>query len=371
MENERNSKIEVDATQPMAKTTIGNRISIKNRQRKGCVLWILIILSLIIGLVIIWGISVWRAPLADSFNINSGPSIILGKSPDLQIPTLQATIDPSKKPVCGNESEWFVMLVGLDSREEGSEYLYGLADVIRIARVDFTDPRVNVISIPRAMLVKIPEDRILVKGPLLINQSYFYGTRGMGHYTGSAFGAGSLAETIQYNFGITADHYLVVNFQAFVSFIDAIGGIDVDLPNYVDDMPSSYFPAGEQHLNGERALILARIRKKYSDLDRINNQSLVINAIVQKLKDPAIITKIPAIYASLTDSVLTDASPAQLNTALCLLRKLDGTNLKFFDPGWDLITNNWEYIPTLQKDMEVLLWDQNFVNWMYSSLWSK
>ena len=312
MENESFTKSDTDSTQPVAKQTVVNNKSIKDRQRKGCVRWILIILSIIIVLGIIWGIAVWRKPLAEFFNFNSGPSTILGRSPDLQIPTIQATIDPSKKPVCGNESEWFVMLVGLDSREEGSEYLYGLADVIRVARIDFTEPSVNVVSISRAMLVKIPEDHILVKGPLLINQSYFFGTRGMGYYTGSAFGAGSLAETIQYNFGITANHYLVVNFQAFVSFVDAIGGIDVDLPNYVDDMPSSYFPAGEQHLTGERALVLARIRKKYSDLDRINNQSLVINAIVQKIKDPAIIARIPDIYASFTGSVLTDASPTKL-----------------------------------------------------------
>lgn len=371
MDNQKTTKSATDSTQPVAGRIFGNNISIKDRHRKGCLGWFLIILAILIGLGIFWGISVWRTPLSESFIFSSGPSTIKRTSPNLQIPTLQATMDPDKKPVCGNESEWFVMLVGLDSREQGSEYLYGLADVIRIARVDFTVPSVNVVSFSRAMLVEIPEDHILVEGPLLINQSYFYGARGMGYYTGSAFGAGSLAETIQYNFGITADHYLVVNFQAFVSFVDAIGGIDVDLPSFVDDMPSSYFPAGAQHLDGERALTLARIRKKYSDLARINNQTIVINAIIQKLQDPAIISRIPSIYASFVDSVLTDASPAQLNTALCLLNKLDGTNLKFFDAGWDLLTDGWEFIPTLQKDMEIIRWDQNFVNWLYASLWSK
>ena len=53
-----------------------------------------------------------------------------------------------------------------------------------------------------------------------------------------------MAETISESFGITPQHYLVVNFQAFEDFIDAIGGIEVDLPEVVDNLPESYFPAG-------------------------------------------------------------------------------------------------------------------------------
>jgi len=353
----------MNSNQPFDKKSTGKKNPKISRLIKIFILGVLTFCMISLVVLIIWAGIVWRVPMAETLHL---PVI-----PAFQIPNILGLSTPSKQPVCGNEPEWFVMLVGLDSRESGSEYLYGLADVIRIIRVDFTEPSVNVVSLPRALLVNIPEDRILVTGPMLLNQAYFFGTRGMGYYTGTGYGAGSLAETIQYNFGITANHYLVVNFQAFVMFIDAIGGIDVDLPTYVDDRPNSYFPPGKQHLNGEEALTLARIRKKYSDLIRINDQSLIINAIVQRLKDPAILTKLPAIYASLKDSVITDVSPAQLETALCLLNKLGENNLKFYDPGWDLITDDWEYIPTMKNDMEILRWDQKLLDWMYLSLWSK
>jgi len=311
-----------------------------------------------------------RLPLAEKLSLPGVSTPRPGESQSIQFPTPPEPANPAGQAVCGNEKEWFVLLVGLDSRELGTEYLYGMADVIRMIRVDFTAPSVNVISLPRGLLVNIPEERLLVKGPVLINEAYFYGTRGMGHYKGTAYGAGSLAETIQYNFGITSNHYLVVNFQAFVSFVDAIGGIDLDLPTYVDDMPNAYFPAGKQHLDGTQALTLARIRRKYSDLHRINDQTLIIDAILQKLKDPAILPKMPEIYASLKDAVITDFSPAQLETLRCLFSKLGDKKVSFFDPGWDLLTEDWEFIPTLKIKMQIERWDQHFVDWMYASLWS-
>lgn len=358
-----NGKRNMDSNQPFDKKPAGDKNPKYSHFIKVFILGVMTICIAGAAILIIWARVVWRVPLAETLNLAGVPAF--------QFPNIQGSTTPSKQPLCGSEPEWFVMLVGLDSREQGSEYLYGLADVIRIARVDFTEPRVNVVSLPRALLVNIPEDLILVTGPLLLNQSYFYGTRGMGYYTGSGYGAGSLAETIQYNFGITANHYLVVNFQAFVMFIDTIGGIDIDLPTYIDDRPNAYFPPGKQHLNGESALTLARIRKKYSDLVRINDQSLIINAIFQRLKDPAILTRLPAIYASLKDLVIMDVSPAQLETALCLFNKLEENNLNFYDPGWDLIIDDWEYIPTLKRDMEILRWDQKLVDWLYLSLWSK
>ena len=337
----------------------------------------LLLSCLLCGLLyLIWGRAAWQKPLAEPFllptvdQLNFSNSSRSGTPAATYIPFMTATPMEIKKPLCGDQSEWIVILAGLDYEEADPGYLYGLADVVRIVRVDFTMPQVNVVALPRALLVNIPEDRLLVPGPLLLNQAYFYGARGMGYYAGSGYGAGSLAETIQYNFGITPDHYLVVNFQAFVEFIDAIGGIDIDLPTYIDDRPTGYFPPGKQHLNGERTLYLARIRKKYSDLVRINDQSMIIQAIIKKLKNPTIIARTPAIYASLKDSVITDASPQQVETALCLFSKMEENQVHFFDPSWEIIVDEREYIPTLKLNMEILRWDQKFYDWLYQSLWS-
>jgi len=338
---------------------------------------IILVIFLVSGMIyIFWGKTAWQTPLAEPLNlpIPISTNFWIPSGADTPaatyIPVSIPTPIPNNSPLCGDQAEWIVILAGLDYRQIDQDYLYGLADVIRLIRVDFTKPQVNIVALPRALLVNIPEDHLLVPGPLLLNQAYFYGARGMGHYTGSGFGAGSLAETIQYNFGITSDHYLVVNFQSVIAFIDAIGGIDIDLPTYIDDRPTGYFPPGKQHLNGERTLYLSRIRLKYSDLVRINNQSIIIKAIFQRLKDPLIISRIPAIYSSLKDSIITDASPHQIETALCIFLKMDKDDIHFFDPDWDILVDEREYIPTLKLNMEILRWDQVFVDWLYDSLWS-
>jgi len=235
-------------------------------------------------------------------------------------------------------------------------------------RVDFTKPQVNIVALPRALLVNIPEDRFDVPGPLLLNQSYFFGTPGMGHYKGSGYGAGALAETIQYNFAESVDHYIVVDFQAFVKFIDAIGGIEVDLATYVDNRPDAFFPAGPQILNGTQALQLARIRKKYSDLTRIDNQSIILRAILRRLRDPRIITKFPEILAAFENTVVTDATPNQIRDAICLLRYLHEDDLLFFNPPEDLLVYDQEYIPTLNQNMQIHRWNQRLIQWIHESL---
>ncbi len=275
----------------------------------------------------------------------------------------------SQDAVCGNVPEWQVLAVGIDERS--SEYLYGLADVIRIVRVDFENPQINVVALPRATLVNPPSGLSRVPAPMLLNQAYFFGSPGMNYFEGYGYGAGALAATLESNFGVENDNYLVVDFQAFVKFIDAIGGIEVDLPTFVDDLPASYFPAGKQTLDGAQALTLARVRSKYSDLVRINNQTLILKAIFQRLKNPATIIRLPQIYASLKDSFQTDGSPAQITSLFCLLTHLEGEDISFHNPPEDLLLHDWEFIPNMNQQMEIFRWDERLSGWIEQSLSSK
>jgi len=271
--------------------------------------------------------------------------------------------------VCGNESELIILAIGIDQRS--NDFLYGLADVIRIVRVDFRTPQINAVALSRATLVNVPEDRLKVTGPMLLNQAYFFGSPGMNYYDGPNYGAGALQDTINYNFGVSTDLFLVVDFQAFVKFIDAIGGIEVNLPTYVDDMPSSYFPAGVQTLNGAQALTLSRVRSKYSDLARIDNQTIVIKGIFERLKNPLMIVKLPKIIESLKDSYQTNIPGDQLANLICLLPTLKSENVQFFNPSVELITTDWEFIPNMNQQMEIFRWDQRLVDWINESLYAK
>ncbi len=87
--------------------------------------------------------------------------------------------------------------------------------------------KVNMVALPRDLLVEAPEGRFTEQNPMKINQAYLFGTPGWGGYLGEGIGANSLAEVIRYNFGVTPQHYAVVNFDTVINFIDAIGGVEV------------------------------------------------------------------------------------------------------------------------------------------------
>ena len=290
--------------------------------------------------------------------------------------TMDKTADPSPVdlphetdlpvPVCGDTAELTVLIVGADYR--GANYLYGLADVIRIVHVDFTVPHINVAALPRALLIPEPAPRLDVTPPILINQAYLYGTEGMGHYSGPGYGAGALAETLEANFDLQIDNYLVLDFRAFVNFIDNLGGIQVDLPLRIEDGPNINFPAGVQVINGEEALQIARHRKDISDNARIDNQTIIIQGILEKLLDPATILRLPQLVSDLSHTIMTDATPQQIQNAICLLGKIGSEDVRFFNPGEDLISDERVFIPTMNKEMNVFVWDQDLAVWLTDSL---
>ena len=234
--------------------------------------------------------------------------------------------------------------IGADSRVDN--YLYGLADAIRVARVDFRVPSVSVLTFPRDLWVQIPEISShygIDHGK--INQAYLYGNPGMGYYDGPGAGPGLLARTLDVNYGLRPDHYGAVNMRTFIRVVDAVGGIDIYLDQPVDGRPiddktedMGYFPAGQHHMDGQTALRFSRIRKIDSAFRRDDRQTQVLCALKDKLLTPEVITKIPEIIAAFQGSVLTDLSPAQLASLACLGPMLKPENLRFASIPEDLLT---------------------------------
>jgi LCP family protein required for cell wall assembly len=273
------------------------------------------------------------------------------------------TTTPKPEPLCGGPETMTILAVGADS---GPDYLYGLADVIRIVRVDFVTPKVTVLSMPRDLWVEIPE----IENPYGIthgklNQSFFYGSPGMGYYPGPGGGPGLLARTLYKNFGLLVDHYGAVDMLTFVRVVDAVGGIDLYLPYDVDGRPiddktedMGYFYAGQRHFNGDQALRFSRIRKKYNDFTRMDHQNMVICALKEKVTSPAVLPKVPQIIAAFQDSVLTDLSLEQLTQLACLAPKLKRENLLFSSLPEEILSPGRVYSPQ-QKD-QVFIMDADF-----------
>jgi LCP family protein required for cell wall assembly len=299
-------------------------------------------------------------PVSTSANPEQAPTT------PTETPTRAPTATSTPAPACGGPPLMFVLGIGADS---GQDYRYGLSDVIRIARVDFVTPKVTVLTIPRDLWVDIPDINTkydITQGKL--NQAYFYGGPGMGYYSGPGGGPGLLARTLDLNFGVRADHYGAVNMQTFVKIVDAVGGIDVYLPHDVDgrsDDPMTidlgYFYAGQHHLSGEAALRLARVRKKYSDFARQDNQNIVLCALRAKLKDPAVFTKVPKMIAAFQDSVQTDLSLQQISQLACLVPLVKRENIIFTGLPDEIMTPGRVLDPRSNKTTFVMKADYDVI----------
>ncbi len=289
---------------------------------------------------------------------------------------VMATATAAPQPLCGGPAVMNILAVGSDAR--GEHYLYGLADVIRLVRVDFVNARVTILEVPRDLWVAIPEisDHYdITHGKL--NQSYLYGNKGLGYYDGPGQGPGLLARTLSLNFGAQPDHYIAVNMKTFEAIVDAVNGIDVYLPYDVEvftpEYPDGYgVEAGQHHFDGQTALWVARIRQ-YGTFSRAENQNIIMCALRRKLLSPAIVPAVPQLIQDFQRYVQTDLSPAQINQLACLATQMDGTNVVFASFPMELFTVEKIYDPQLKATTSILDADFNilrdYVNQFHAGTW--
>jgi len=243
-------------------------------------------------------------------------------------PTLSfATNTPA--PLCGGPSTMTILAIGQDQRL--NNYQYGLGDIIRVVRVDFVTPKITVLEFPRDLWVQIPyiSDNLNGLDHGKLNQAYLYGQPGDGfaYWDDPSQGPGLLSLTLTLNFGVLADHYLAVNMRTFENVVNAIDGINVNVP----DLETAYntgLKIGKHHLNGAEALKVARNRKQ-GMYERVKNQNLVLCAMREKVLSPNTVTKIPALIDSFKNNVQTDFTPEQLSQLACLGTQLPRENIAF------------------------------------------
>jgi LCP family protein required for cell wall assembly len=274
------------------------------------------------------------------------------------LPTLTPNIG-----LCGAPPVMNILAIGADTR--GDNYNYGLADAIRLVRVDFVNPKVTVLEIPRDLWVEIPDiaDDLNGQDHEKLNQAYLYGNPGFGYTDDPAQGPGLLARALTLNFGAQIDHYAAVNMRTFERIVNAVGGIDVTLPETVDGRTPEdrskrlLFPAGTHHLDGVRALTLARIRIE-GGFARADNQNRVFCALRDKLTSPAVITKIPDLIQLFQDAIQTDLSPEQLGQLACIGTKIPSGNVILTSFPAEHFKLKRQHDPVFGKNVSV--WDVDF-----------
>jgi polyisoprenyl-teichoic acid--peptidoglycan teichoic acid transferase len=248
-----------------------------------------------------------------------------------------------------------VLAIGTDVRPV--EHRYGLTDVMRAVRVDFQAQRVTAFEFPRDLWVYIPNiEQNLKTDHQKLNTAYAYSSPN--------FGPGLLARTLKLNFGLQVDHYIVANMNVFAEVVDALGGLDITIPpggidgrTRTDRSARLVFPEGPQHLNGEQALTLARIRNQ-SVFARAEHQNLVLCAMRRKIESPEVIPKLPVIIDSFMNNVQTDLTPEQIGQLACRGTRMPGSSILFASFPRELFHSDETYDPVLKQD--VFIWDANF-----------
>lgn len=203
-----------------------------------------------------------------------------------------------------------VLVMGVDERS--AETGPWRTDTMIVLSLDPVTRTGVMLSIPRDLWVDIPGE-----GLDRINTANIHGEQN--GYPGG--GPGLAMATIEQNIGIPIDHYVMLNFAAFESFVDAIGCISLDVPESISDptYPDGnygydpfYISAGHYDtVCGEQALKYARTRATFGgDFDRAARQQQVIYAVRDKLLQagnlPALLGQAPAIWESVQDGMETD-----------------------------------------------------------------
>jgi len=214
---------------------------------------------------------------------------------DVTTPTVPVETVPMDENVLN------ILLVGQD-RREGAPRMH--SDAMILCTFNLENKTLVMTSFLRDMWVYIPgyfNERINV--PYMLD------------------GFPLLNQTLQYNFGVSADYNIEVDFAGFEKAIDSVGGVDLVLTskeaNHLNTNNNTGWnlKEGLNHLTGEQALAYSRIRILDSDFQRTGRQRAVLNALIEKAKDLDIAQMLDLVGV-LLPLVSTDMTNAEINTCI-------------------------------------------------------
>ncbi|MFD2798666.1 LCP family protein, partial [Prauserella oleivorans] len=202
---------------------------------------------------------------------------------EFSINRIDALEDYEGRPAAAEGTNW--LIVGSDSRagldaEQQEKLVTGdtggqRTDTIMLAHIPDNDTAPTLLSLPRDSVVEIPGH-----GSGKINSAFSLG------------GAPLLAQTVEQATGLRIDHYAEIGFGGFANIVDAMGGVEMDIPQEMRDSKTGItIPAGRQTLDGAQALGFVRMRYSdatpRSDLDRVANQRRFIGEMVSQMASPS------------------------------------------------------------------------------------
>ena len=236
------------------------------------------------------------------------------------------------EPIKDNVSILFVGVDDSETREQGAEG--SRSDALMLATLNNKTKTIKLLSIPRDSYVHIP----YVGHKDKINHAHAYG------------GTFATIETIEELLDIPVDYYVRMNFNAFIEVVDALGGIEAEVPYTITgekdefDRNTVSLQPGLQTLNGQQALALARTRKQDNDIERGKRQQEILKAIIAKTASASSLTKYDDVLEAIGDNMKTDMTFKEMKSFISYLSngipRVDSLTLQGYD---DMSTGVYYY----------------------------
>ncbi|MCR2821413.1 LCP family protein [Lederbergia panacisoli] len=287
------------------------KVNKKKRNRKK-IFWFLVFpILLLASLGISYGVHLYikaENMMAESFHDDRD-----GKS-DLR----EKKVDPKIDNVS-------ILFIGIDESAKRNQGDNTRSDALLLATLNEKEKSVKLLSIPRDSYVYIDEVGYSTK----INHAHSYG------------GPKATIDTVENLLDIPVDYYVRVDFEAFMEIVNALGGIDIDVPfafseqNSKDKAGAISLEPGMQTLDGEEALAFARTRKIDNDIERGKRQQEVMKAIVKKAASGTSVVKygqvIDAIGSNMKTDMTFDEIKAFIDYGIASHLTIDTMTLEGFD----------------------------------------
>lgn len=197
-----------------------------------------------------------------------------------------------------------VLFIGVDDSAKRDYEDNARSDALMLATLNKDEKSVKLLSIPRDSYTYIPEVGYSTK----INHAHAYG------------GPLATIEAVEGLLDVPVDYYVRMDFEAFIDVVDALNGITVDVPyemteqNSNDQAGAIHLYPGEQLLNGEEALALARTRKQDNDLERGKRQQEIIKAVITKTASVRSVLKYDDVIEAIGDNMSTNMTFSEMKS---------------------------------------------------------
>jgi LCP family protein required for cell wall assembly len=226
----------------------------------------------------------------------------------------------------GVAPDYVVLLMGVDSNRQAggaqpeNPYIGSRTDTMFLVRPVPQGKTLNVISLPRDTKVYLDSEQSQVAK---LNAAHSIG------------GPEKTQTVLQNSFGVPIHRYIAVDFQAIRAMIDAVGGVDVYVEKrmHYNDFTAKLFinfEKGWHHLDGKQAEAFVRFRHDaYGDIGRIRRQQIFVDALKQKLADPAMLLRLPQLIETIQPYIHTNMNFSELLSFAGYIKGLEAQKIRF------------------------------------------